>query len=384
MEMNQIYQIANAATQAAIGGTAVLAEDLSNVVDIGTAVFNANSVDKFVKALVDHIGRVIFVNRPYSGDMVGLMRDGWEYGAALEKIASDMPDAVENESWELTDGTSYDPNVFRQPNVYAKFYNKRTTYEIDRSIADMQVKSGLSSAGQLSAFIGMLFNEVEKSATVKQSEIARRTICNFIAATLHDYNSGGTYTGAGNTRAVNLLSRYNTQHSTTLTVADALYNPDFIRYAVYIMGITKRRLNTMSKLFNIGGRERFTPDDLMHVILLADFAAASDVYLQSSTYHNEFVKLPNAETVAYWQGSGTDYGFASTSTINVKTAGGDDVTASGILGVMFDGDAAAIMNPQRRVTTDYNAKAEFTNYFYKFDTQYFNDYNENFVVFYVA
>lgn len=393
MEMNQIYQAVNAATQAAIGDSAVLNEDLSNIVDIGTAVFNANSLDKYVAKLVDHIGKVVFVNRPYQGDAPSVLRDGWEYGATLEKIASDMPEAVENETWSLTDGASYDPNVFKAPSVYAKFFNKRTTFEIDRSIADRQVKSGFSGPEQLNAFVSMLFNEVDKSATVKTSEMIRRTIANFIGETFYDLSSAGTYTGAGNTRAINLLKLYNDRFSQSLTAADAITDPDFIRFAVFELNVYKARMKSMSTLFNLGGKARFTPEDRLHMVMLSDFKAAADVFLQSGTFNEQYTQLPNAETVPYWQGSGTGYGWTTTSGdtttigidgLDVKTADGHKVTPTGILAVMFDHDALGVMNPDRRVTTNYNPKAEFTNYFYKFDTQYFNDYNENFVVFYVA
>lgn len=384
MEIKQIYEIVNAATREAIGETAILNEDLSNIVDIGDAVLNARSLDKYVAALVDHIGRVIFVNRPYQADAPSVLRDGWEYGAVLEKIASDMPEAVENESWNLEDGASYDPNIFTRPSVYVKFFNKKTTFEIDRSIADRQARSGFSGAAQIDGFISMLFNEVDKSASVKTAELIRRTINNFTAETLHDYNSGGVYTGAGNTRCINLLSRYNTQYNKSLAAADCLYDADFIRYAVFTMNIYRARMRSMSTLFNIGGKARFTPSEMLHFVMLADFKSAADVFLQSGTFNEQYTALPNAETVSYWQGSGTGYSFADISALNVKTVSGDTVEAGGILGVMFDRDALGVMNPDRRITTNYNPKAEFTNYFYKFDTQYFNDFNENFIVFYAA
>lgn len=384
MEVKQIYEIVNGATTQAIGKSDLLAEDLSNVVDVGEAILNARSLDKYTASLVDHIGKVIFVNRPYQGDAPSVLRDGWEYGAVLEKIASDMPEAVENESWELTDGASYDPNVFKQPTAYAKFYNKRTTFEIDRSITDRQVRSAFSSVAQLDGFISMLFNEVDKSATVKTSELIRRTIANMIGETFYNYNAGGTYTDTGNTRCVNLLALYNNQYSKTLAAANCLYDPDFIRFAVYIMGVYKRRIRSMSTLFNIGGKARFTPDSLLHFVMLADFKSAADVFLQSGTFNKEYTALPNSESVPYWQGSGTGYGFSSITSIDCVTADGHSVNPSGILGVMFDHDALGVCNPDRRVTTNYNPKAEFTNYFYKFDAQYFNDLNENFVVFYAA
>ena len=115
MEINQVYEFVNAATEESIGESALVQEDLSNVVDVGTAIFNANAFDAFVRSLVNHIGRVIFVNRPYRGSAPSVLMDEWEYGSVVEKISSEMPDAVETEDWQLEDGASYDPNVFHQP-----------------------------------------------------------------------------------------------------------------------------------------------------------------------------------------------------------------------------------------------------------------------------
>lgn len=384
MEIKQVYDFVNTATQETIGDAAVLAEDLSNVVDVGTAIFNANAFDAFVRTLVNHIGKVIFVNRPYRGSAPSVLMDSWEYGSVVQKISSEMPEAVENESWELTDGASYDPNVFHAPKAESKFFNKMVTFEIDRSITELQVKQSFSDATQLNSFVSMLYNEVEKSLTVKNDALIMRTINNMIVETAYDAFSGGAITGAGNTRAINLLSRYNTQYGTSLTAAQAVLTPEFIRYAAYMMGLYTDRMTRMSTLFNIGGKQRFTPKDLQHIVMLSEFRAAADVFLQSGTFHDEYTKLVNAETVPFWQGSGTDYAFSNTSLINATSASGNTQSISGVLGVIFDRDALGVMNFNSRVTTQYNAKAEFTNYFYKRDARYFNDMNENFVMFYIA
>ena len=383
MTVAQIYDIINPITKEILGETAVVNEDLSNIVDIGKEIFNATDVDNYVKSLVNHIGRVIFVNRPYSGGAPSVLMDGWEYGSVLEKISAELPEATENESWELTDGTSYDPNIFYKPKVSAKFFNKRVTFEIPMSFTERQVKESFSNAAQLNGFLSMLYNAVDKSMTIKIDSLVMRTINNMIAETLHDFNNSGDYTGTG-IRAVNLLKLYNDDKGTHLTAEKSIKDPDFIRFASYIMGLYMERLSKISSLFNIGGKDRFTPRDLLHVILLSDFAKASDSFSMSSTFHNEFVALPKGEIVPYWQGSGTDYSFSSVSSINVKTASGDTVNASGIIGVMFDRDALGVTNLDRRVTTNYNPKAEFFSNWYKFDAGYFNDMNENFVLFYVA
>ena len=384
MEIKQVHEFVNTAATETLGESAVVNEDLSNVVDVGTAIFNANAFDAFVKSLVNHIGRVIFVNRPYRGSAPSVLMDAWEYGSVVEKIHSKLPTAVENESWELTDGASYDPNVFHKPDAVAKFFNKMTTFEIDRSVTERQVKQSFSDATQLNAFISMLFNEVEKALTVANDNLIMRTINNMIVETMYNQYSGGAITGAGGTRAVNLLSRYNTRYSENLSAANAVTDPDFIRFAAYYMALYVDRLTRISTLFNVGGEARFTPKDMQHIVMLSEFRSAADVFLQSGTFHDEYTKLVNAETVPYWQGSGTDYSFSSTSKIDATTVAGHSQTTTGVIACIWDRDALGVMNFNSRVTTQYNAKAEFTNYFYKRDARYFNDLNENFVVFFVA
>lgn len=389
MEVKQIYTLMNSVSNEVLGTTDIVKEDLSGIVDMGTAVFNQNAMDNYVKSLVNHIGKVIFVNRPYSGKVPSVLMDAWEFGSVLEKISAELPDAEENESWDLTDGTEYKQDVFHKPTVTAKFFNSRVTFEIPVSITERQVKESFSSPEQLNGFISMIYNAVDKSMTIKADALIMRTINNMIAETLKaDATAFGdesiNYASASTVRCVNLLKLYKDATGETLTAEKAISNPDFIRFASYQMGLYVDRMGSISKLFNVGGKDRFTPKDMLHVVLLSDFAKAAQTFLYSNTYNKEQVLLPKAETVPAWQGSGTDYGFDSVSSINVKSSSGTDVSISGVLGVMFDRDALGITNLDRRVTTNYNAKAEFFNNYFKFDAGYFNDTNENFVVFFVA
>lgn len=391
MTVVQIKDLMNSVTTEILGKGDIVAEDLSNVVDVGKEIFDNTDVDNYVKSLVNHIGKVIFVNRPYTGNIPSMLMDSWEFGSVLEKIQADIPQATENKSWELQDGQSYDPNVFYKPKVSAKFFNSKVTFEVPMSFTERQVKESFSSAAQLNGFVSMIYNAVDKSMTIKIDSLVMRTMNNMIAQTLHaefPAVTDGSYATHTGTKAVNLLKLYNDKYTKTLTAQAAITDPDFIRFASYIMGLYADRLGKLSTLFNVGGKERFTPADMLHVVMLSDFEKAASTYLYSDTWHNENVKLPAAETVPYWQGSGEDYSFAKTSAINVKINTGSDqataVTATGILAVMYDRDAMGVCNSDRRVTTQYNAKAEFFNNFYKYDASYFNDLNENFVVFFVA
>lgn len=408
MEVKQIYSIINSVSGEVLGRTDIVADDLTGIVDLGTEVFNQNAVDNYVKSLVNHIGKVIFVNRPYAGKVPSVLMDAWEFGSVLEKISADVPAAEENDTWDLEDGQTYSQDVFHKPTVTAKFFNSKVTFEVPVSITERQVKESFSNAAQLNGFISMIYAAVEKSMTIKADALIMRTINNMIAETVlaDTVAFGGTkgsltnadLSKASTARCVNLLKLYNdkyfpatpatgdgepTPNPNALTAAKAITDPDFIRFASYVMGTYADRLQSISTVFNVGSKERFTPKDMLHVVLLSDFAKAAQTYLYSDTFNRGDVLLPQAETVPFWQGSGKNYDFASTGHIKVKETGGKDVEITGVLGVMFDRDALGVCNLDRRVTTNYNAKAEFFNNYYKFDAGYFNDTNENFVVFFI-
>lgn len=394
MKITQVASLVNETTLELIGKENVVNEDLSNVVDAGTEIFNNTSYDHFVKSLVDHIGRVIFVDRKYTGNTLAIMRDSWEYGAVLEKISAGLPVATENESWSLEDGTSYDQNIFTKPDVSAKFFDQRITFEIPLSIADKQVKSAFSSATQLNAFVSMLWGMVDKSMACKMESLASRIVNSFIGSTIANEFpsvSDNNYAGSTGVKAINLLKLYNDQFGlsgeTALTKDNCLFSAEFIRYATLTIDKTLSRMRRMSTLFNIGGMPRFTPADKQHLILLSDFKAASDVYLQSDTFNDQYTELPNATEVPYWQGSGTGFAIGSVGNVHVQIPSGDttkEINISHVLGVAFDHDACMMACLDERTTSNYNAKAEFTNYWRKVDCGLIRDENENFVVFFVA
>lgn len=375
MKVTQLHTLINAVTKEVLGETAVVSEDLSNVVDIGKSIIDSeNGIDNYVRKLVNHIGKVVFVNRAYAGGVPSVLMDSWEFGSILEKISGELPDAEENQSWNLKDGQEYKQDVFHQPKVEAKFFNSKVTFEIPMSFTERQVKESFSSAEQLNGFVSMLTTNIENSMTVKLDSLIMRSINNMTGETLADGNA---------IRAVNLLTAYNAQAATPLTAAKAITNNDFVRFATYQIALVADRMSKISKLFNVSGKARFTPADMRRVVLLSDFAKSSEILTAAQTENADRVALPAHDAVPYWQGSGAGYSFADVSSIDVKTASGTAVKKSGIIGVMFDRDAVGVANLDRRVTTNYNAKAEFYNNYYKMDAGYYNDLAENFVVFYV-
>lgn len=392
MKMTQVYEILNNITKEVLGDTVVVAEDLSNIVDVGVAYENLEGgFDNYVRKLNDHIGRVVFVNRVYRGRAPRVTMDGWEYGSILEKIRATMPTAHENASWNLQDGQDYPVTEFTKPDVNVKFFNNRVTYEIPMSFTDMQVKSAFSSAMQMNGFMSMIQTAIENAITINTDSLVMRTINAGIGEVLHaEYPNDTGYNASSGVQAVNLLYLYNqtVAQADQLTAANCITNPDFIRYASYVVKNYVERMQTMSTLFNVGGTQKFTPVEDMHIVMLSEFANAAEVFLYDGVgqFKDSGIRFPDAiEKVPYWQGSGKSFAFADTSSINIKTPLTEsNIEVSGILGVIFDRDALGVANLDRRVRTFYNGKGEFTNYWYKFDAGYYLDNDENICVFFVA
>lgn len=389
MTVEQLNLIVNSIHKQLTGKTEVTTINTSNIVDIGKEIFDSTSVDNYVKSLVDKIGKTIFVNRKYSGSGVKVLMDSWEFGSVLQKIDVETPEAKINDTWNLIDGQTYGQDTFYQPKVTTKFFNSKTTFEVDVSFTERQVKESFNSMEELNSFVSMIYNAVERSFTVKLDGLIMSTINNMTAQTINNVFPtvvGDKYKTSSSVKAVNLLYEYNQKFTKQLTAKQALTDIDFLKYASITINSYVDRIQKLSTLFNIGAKERFTPKEDLNLLLLSDFSNSVKSYLYADTKNTEFVTLPQAENVPYWQGSGNSYNFDDISKIDINIKDKQttkNIVLTGLVGVLFDKNAVGVCNQNRRVTTYYNAKGEFYNNFYKFDCSYFNDLNENYVVFFI-
>ena len=354
----------------------IIQEDLSNIVDIGTTIFNNNWRDNYVKAMINRIGREVFVDRTYEGYAPSVLRDSWEYGSIMSKTRCKVFDAKANPSWSLTKGQTVNQFEFNPPDVTQKFYNSKTAWQIDCSFTEVQLKESFTSAAAMNKFMSMIENRINTSMTIYIDSLVMRTINNFIAEKL--YLSNGV---------IDLLAEYNAGLDSPITAAAAMRSKEFLRFAALTISLCVDRFRAPSANFNYVGADdtniTFTPREFAHLVLHTDLAKAMEVYLQSDTYHDELVRIGEYETIPYWQIQGDKYQLANTSRIDVKLASDNTHTVNRnyVVGVLFDRDAIAVCNENRRTTNSYNANGEYFNNFYKIDTSFLNDLAENGLVF---
>lgn len=404
MKVEQIAEITNTMFEEVTGIETLQTENLSYI-DKGREVFNQLGFDNYVNTLIDHIGKVVFKEKSYQPKFSFLIKDAWEFGAVKEKIRMVYDNEAEiNDSWNLVDGTTYNQDIFYKPSVTVKFFGNKETFMIPISIAEYQVKSAFSNETQLNSFFSMIFSAIKEQIDIRIDNLAIRVINSAIAHTMYDtfkntvfkptpsHNLSGL---TGNVKCINLLKLYKNLMNLTdeLSIEDALYNKEFLRFAGQFILKTTDRMTISNEQFNIGKVINHTEREEQNLVLLSDFVRALESYLYSDTFNANYVKVGNYVTVPYWQGT-KGFVLDEIARINVVIKDDDGTThtidlneshaEAYVLGVLFDRDACGISNGNNRVTTHYNARADFTNNYFKTDASYWNDLNENFVVFFIA
>lgn len=386
MNVKQIANILNTTiVPETVGESAVVNEDLSNIVDVGrqiteSAAFGDN-FDNIFKKLVNRIGKVIFIDRPYTSKAPNILKDSWEYGSALEKVRCELPESTDSAEWtlaSLNNGDSIDPFIINKPDLTVKLFNNKTTFTIPLTFGRKQVKESFTSAEDINRLFAMIENRIIMAQTMNVDAMAQRCVNNLVANKIND-----------NKNIVNLLALYRAETgNNTLTAAHALTDGDFLRFAAKTIAQYKGFLATPSTLYNDENYVTFTPEANQKFVVLTEFAKAMDFYSYADTYHKNFVTMDGYTEIPYWQGSGTDNSFTSHSTINLTAVdmSGKDFTANqaGIVGVLFDEQAALICCEDYETEAIYNPRGKYTNYFYSYDVSYMNDTAENCVVFIIA
>lgn len=394
MKVNQISTMLNAVYGEVLGETNLFKEDLSNIVSAGQIITAStafgDNFDNYVGKIIDKVGRVIVVDRVFRKKDLGIWRDSWEYASMLEKIRCEVGNFTNNDEWVLLDGSDAgtDPDYnstdivdklfkFVPPTVQSKYFNMKTTFRNKISITRKQLRSAFRSGSEMARFIAMIENRIRTKMEIGNQELERRVVTNLACAAYNASNVVDLKTVLGS----------------NLTFAQALKDQATLRGIAETITMTRKLMEEPSKLYSITkGFMNFTPEEDSITIILTDVDNALRFNLYGSTYNEEFVKLEGYRTVPYWQGRKESGGTAdaietrasvnATAVINGEsgpTTG--DVAIENLIGIVFDRDAAMICNEDPEVRSQYNADGNFTNFFYNYDCSYYNDFDENAIVF---
>lgn len=384
----QIYSIVNEVAKQAIGSKAITAVDNSGLVSLGRTVLgSAETKNNFINALTDRIGRTIVSFRAYHSHFPDFERDSIEWGNILQKLKVGMPDAEEDQSFNLIDGSSVDQYKINKAKTNQLLFTTETPWQTHITVHLDELEKAFVDSTAMGTFISGMFGEVQNRIELAMENLSMTCVNNYI---------GEVY--ARRTlrpnRVINLLTEYKDKTGVDHTTEplNALDDEEFLKYVV-------RRINSISTTMeymtlntyndettsidsnSTGVYTRHTPKSEQRMMLYIDLVNALRTNINSKAFNMEQVAIDIPfKTVPFWQS------LTTPTAINIDVASsGDQTTVSLVMGIMYDREAMGTFKKKyTSLTTPINAAGKYYNVFYHMITMYFNDLSENAVVFLLA
>ena len=365
MTTTQIYALVNAVNTEAFGAQAISVQDPAGMISLGNAVLSSSTnTEAFLNTLIQRIGRTIISFRKYQNKLADMVMDDFEWGAIVQKIRVHMPAAETDESYGLTDGNTVDHYVIAKPQVDQKLFITRAPYQFHVTIQRKHLKEAFLSEASMGRFIAAVIGQVRNAMDVSLENLGRITLANMIGETV--------------SREIALVTEYNTATGSTLTAADALFDTDFLAYAMRRINETIDAMQEMGVNYNDGSIETFTPREDLRVKLVSPFVRAAETVLQYKAFNEEFVRPDSGyQKLAFWQAADDPM------EIYVKrVSDGTSEHVENLIAVLHDRDALGMFREDEEIlTTPVNAAGMYYNTYYHARQIWFNSLDENFVFF---
>lgn len=369
MELTQIATLLNETlVPNYLGQETTIAEDLSNVVELGTAIADLSGDEclNFAKDFVVGVARNYMDTRKYKTETYGLMNDAREYGGVIQRVKARLFDAEDSPIWSLQNGTDYLDGVYRGADYEAKIYSKDTVFMIANSIPTEMYKQFFTSADGVRSFVAMIEATVDNSLSTQLNALARTTLQQLIAT-------------SSATRTIPLLTMFNTamglSGADALTADKALYNAPFLRWSAEQIMRLRDLTQDMNEKYNDGTIQTFTPAEDLRVTLLSQFARAIEFNMEADTFHNDLVSVGEYNKINFWQNSSDELlpDLGTSAEVVTKIGDAEPVTVDLCLGVIHDRYSAGMCSRLDKISAAYIPKGDFTNYFHHVATSRFVD-----------
>ena len=373
MDTNQIYAVVNDINKQGMAISPITAVDTQSFVSLGNDVLSSSvNTENFLQRLVQRIGKQIFSFREYRNKLGDMVKDDFEWGAIVQKVAVLMPEFEADESWELQDGASVDHWKISKPDVFQKLFVKRSPYKVRITKSLYQMQEAFLNEESFARFISAVMGEVRNAIEFALEGLGRETLCNFIAET------------EGTAREIKLVSDFNRELNLSgadaLDATTALHSDLFLNYAIGRINHHAKMMTEMTVRYNDGTKPRFTPEDKRVIRLLSDFDTRAQTVTQYAAYHDRYVSVGGTwDTISYWQNAAIG---DEANIIAKRASDGAEKAINNIIGVCYDRDALGMYKKDEHVlTTPWNADGAYMTTVYHLLQLWFNDLTENFVYF---
>lgn len=351
--------------------------------------------DVIFNTLSNVLAKTIFAIRPYSASMRGLEKDMPQWGAYMRKfniVASDWKDDDAykypvtfdaNEDPPTGNGLSVDHWIINKRDFIQTNFLGQSVFADHYTVFEDQLETAFRSSSEFGQFLSMITTDMSNKVELAKENMSRGLVANFIGGLIAENNAS---------RNIHLLTEYNALTGLSLT-ATTVYQPE--NYGAFMKWVYAR-IASVASLFKemstryqttISGKPvpRHTPYNKQKMYMLGQDRYQLDARVLADTFHDNYLKYADVETLNFWQGIDTPDKIMVTPTYT-NTSGvattGSAVTKTGVFALLFDEDAMGwAMIHERVIPTTVNGRGEYRNMWYHMRLRCFSDNTEKGVVF---
>ena len=375
LNFEQVSTVLTSIVKQATGQTVLTPTDTGSFVSVAQVALRADR-DSVMNAISNVLGRTIFSIRPYSAKMTGLMMDTFRWGAMMRKLSIADSDWADDPAFKWPalfdvsqvppsgNGQAIDPWTIKKPDVVQTNFYGASVYFDEMTIFEDQLETAFTGPEQLGSFLSLIMTNLSNRLEKSNEELRRGLVANAIASLIDEGNTD---------RVVHLLTEYNTATGQSYT-STSIYEPanfaPFMKWVYSRVAQITDLFTEMSTMYQtiIGGKNilRHTPYQDQRVYLYSPTRHDIDARVLADTFHDNYLRYADVETVNFWQSIKTpdsiDITPAYTSTAGVVYSPASPVTQSDIFGLIFDRDALGMtLLDQRVLSTPLNTKGLYRN-----------------------
>ena len=285
--------------------------DDKSLIDFGRKLSDMNADDfknNFAQEIANKVRLSINVARKYEPKLQSLIRGSMPANGIIEIIQNTFFSTRAADFTNLIDGQSIDMYKVAKGGQTADYFTDEVSYKLFVTIQDVELEGAFMSGDAMQSFLTGKITYLVNSYNLAREQGRRALLASEIKSlsTVEDAASADSLA-----QRYRLCTLYNNIYGYTsndegyVTKDDALYNANFVKFAVMMINKVYKKLSTPSMKFNDGSIKTFTPDANKKMITLD--ALNDAIVAFKTTISPDATVLPEHESIEYWQQEANPY-----------------------------------------------------------------------------
>lgn len=282
----------------------MLAEDLSNLVEIGTKIaeLDVDQLKSFAKDVAMGLGRIEFMRLNTNIESIGIIKNNDEYIGALMRVAiKNLPKAQQSHASNLINGTNYIDGKYYGLDLDSVIFSDESPFKVPYSIGYEDIRAKFVDAEWVTNTLNAWSEIIELTVQLYLKGMEDDIILKLIVETIKDGRVVHLITGFNQYYGYQVEDEETSELVNTKTLADIRSNDtlskQWVTFIAIQLGLIKSGFNKLTKLYNNGEVYASTPTDRIKLIGLTEFMKSMNYLGRANMFNDGIIPSENVKEI---------------------------------------------------------------------------------------